>query len=69
MLEPVTATVAALVAERVYDRSSRARQRRRLLKLAMGALPPGTEIGEHYGPHAGWYVKLADDLTPDKGSG
>ena len=59
MLEPVTAAAAAIYfADRTSDRVARARQRRRLMRLA-AALRPGAEVGERYGRDAGWYVKSA----------
>ncbi len=57
MVEPVTATAAAVyLADRVSDRVARARQRRKLMLLAR-TLGPGAEVGERYGRDAGWYVR------------
>ena len=69
MIEPVTATAAVLVADRVYDRVARARQRRALLNLLGGELAHGGEVGEHYGPHAGWYVKIPAAFPAGAGAG
>jgi hypothetical protein len=62
MLEPITAAAAALIIERVYDRISRAHHRRKLMRMIGPSLPPGSEIGEHYGRNAGWYVKISVTL-------
>jgi len=57
MVDPVTATAAAVyLADRVSDRVARARQRRKLMLLAR-TLGPVTEVGERYGRDAGWYVR------------
>jgi hypothetical protein len=58
MIEPFTAAAAILLADRVYDRAARARQRRALLNLLGGDLSLGGEVGEHYGAHPGWYIKV-----------
>jgi hypothetical protein len=59
MVDPVTATAAAVyLADRVSDRIARARQRRKLMLLA-STLGPVTEVGERYGRDAGWYVRIS----------
>jgi hypothetical protein len=55
MIEPVTATAAVYLADRVYSQIARARVRARLLALAP-TLPPGSQVGETYGRDAGWYI-------------
>jgi hypothetical protein len=53
MIEPITATAAAYIADRVYDRTSRVFVQRKLMALAL-RLPPGSEVGETL---SGWYIK------------
>jgi phosphosulfolactate phosphohydrolase-like enzyme len=67
MVEPVTATVAVVcIVDRATDRVARARQRRRLMRLAE-TFRPGTEVGERYGRTAGWYVRtLAGPEAEDR---
>ncbi len=55
MIEPITATATAFIADRVCDHASRVHIRRKLLALAP-TLPPGSEVGETPG---GWYIKTS----------
>ena len=66
MIEPFTVTAAVLVVDRAYDRAARARQRRALLNLLSSELSRGGEVGEHYGPHGGWYIKIPAATSTDE---